>query len=95
MKYKTIALIVLAVLTLWSVLSVLAQGGGGYDLTWSAIDGGGGTIGNGGYALEGTIGQPDASNAASNADYTLSGGFWFSAVALQQRIYLPLVLKSA
>jgi hypothetical protein len=75
--------------------SALAQSDSDYDLTWNTSDNGGGTRSNGGYTLDGTIGQPDASNAASNADYTLSGGFWFSAAALQQRIYLPLVLKSA
>lgn len=94
MKYKTIALIVLAALTLWPVLSVLAQGGGGYDLTWNTSDNGGGTSNNSGYTLNGTIGQSDASNLLSNAGYTLTGGFWFSTVA-QRRIYLPLVLKSA
>ena len=48
---------------LLSLLSsvTLAQSGGGYDLTWSTIDGGGATWSEGGgYALGGTIGQPDA-----------------------------------
>jgi hypothetical protein len=65
----------------------------GYDLTWYTIDAGGGTNNNGGYALAGTIGQPDSGNALSSAGYTLRGGFWFGAV-MEQRIYLPLVLKS-
>ena len=63
-------------------------------MTWYTIDTGGGTGSNSGYTLNGTIGQPEAGSALSNADYTLTGGFWFSAVA-QQRIYLPLVLKGA
>ena len=72
--------------------SAVAQIGSGYDLTWNTIDNGG-AIGNGGYTLDGTIGQPDASDALSDAGYTLTGGFWFSAVA-EQRIYLPVVLKN-
>ncbi|MBI4578758.1 MAG: hypothetical protein HY718_03595 [Planctomycetes bacterium] len=59
--------------------SALGQSGGGYDLTWSTIDGGGGTSSGGGYELTGTIGQPDASNQSaplSGGDYGLVGGFW-------------------
>jgi len=52
-----------------------AQSGGGYDLSWSSIDGGGGTSANGGYELEGTIGQPDAGTLNGGA-YDLDGGFW-------------------
>ena len=41
--------------------SAAAQTGGGYDLTWSSIDGGGTLFSTGGgYELGGTIGQPDA-----------------------------------
>jgi hypothetical protein len=54
---------------------VQAQSGGGYDLSWSTVDGGGGTSTNGGYTLSGTIGQPDA-GTMSNGPYTLVGGFW-------------------
>lgn len=52
-----------------------AQTGGGYDLTWNTIDGGGGTSTGGGYTLSGTIGQPDA-GAMSGGSYSLIGGFW-------------------
>ena len=39
----------------------LAQSGGGYDLTWSTIDGGGTSSSRGsGYSPGGTAGQPDA-----------------------------------
>jgi hypothetical protein len=61
--------------------------GGGYDLSWSTIDGGGGTPGNGsssggGFVLSGTIGQPDATpgnvltGVSGRNTYTLTGGFW-------------------
>ena len=71
----------------------LAQTGGGYDLTWSTVDGGGYTWSEGGgYALGGTIGQPDA-GVLSGGGYTLAGGFWAGGAA-QYRIYLPLVLRN-
>ena len=52
-----------------------AQSGGGYDLSWSTIDGGGGTSSGAGYTLSGTIGQPDAGTIAGD-NYVLAGGFW-------------------
>lgn len=45
---------------------VHAQSGGGYDLTWSTLDGGGAMFSTGGgYSLGGTLGQPDAGAASS------------------------------
>ncbi len=73
--------------------SAVAQIGSGYELAWNTIDNGGGASSHMGYTLQGTIGQPDT-GTLFNGEYTLTGGFWFSAV-VQQRIYLPLVLKSA
>jgi hypothetical protein len=46
-----------------------------YSLTWSTIDGGGGTSTNGPYTLTGTVGQPDT-GASSGGPYLLQGGFW-------------------
>lgn len=58
-----------------------AQSGGGYDLTWSTIDGGGVTQSAGGsYELGGAIGQPDAGQLAGGS-YQLNGGFWVFAGA--------------
>ncbi len=70
--------IMVAVGLLVGIRPLLAQTGGGYDLTWSTIDGGGGTSTGGGYSLSGTIGQPDASaaSALTGGDLTLTGGFW-------------------
>lgn len=71
----------------------LAQSGGGYDLTWNTIDGGGATFSTGGgYSLGGTIGQPDA-GTLSGGGYTLGGGFWGGGV-VRYGIYLPLVLRT-
>jgi hypothetical protein len=55
------------------------QIGGGYELSWSTIDGGGVTLSTGGaFELGGTIGQPDAQTPPimSNGAFQLTGGFW-------------------
>jgi hypothetical protein len=64
----------------------------GYDLLWNTIDSSGETIGNGTYALDGTLGQADAAQL-SNSTYSLVGGFW-SGTVVQYQTYLPLALKS-
>jgi hypothetical protein len=70
-----------------------AQTGGGYDLTWWTVDGGGGTLQGGGYTLMGTAGQPDPAPALTGGDYTLVGGFWPGASSPHVFVYLPLVLR--
>ena len=94
MNDKVIVFVVLVALTLWPVLPVRAQSGGGYDLTWSTIDGGGGASSGGAYLLGGTAGQPDA-GAMSGGAYTLVGGFWGGSVsgATSRYVYLPIVLR--
>jgi hypothetical protein len=69
--------------------AVFAQSGGGYDLTWSTVDGGGGSSAGGGYTLSATVGQPDAGTSLSGGGYTLAGGFWASGSPT--RLYLPLL----
>jgi len=87
----TLFLALTALLLLASV--ALAQSGGGYDLSWNTIDGGGTTWSEGGgYSLGGTVGQPDA-GVLSGGGYTLAGGFWGGA-AVRYGIYLPLVLRN-
>jgi uncharacterized membrane protein len=83
----------LLLLLAMSLVSVaLAQTGGGYDLTWHTVDGGGGQVSGGGYTLTGTAGQHDT-GAPSGGGYTLLGGFWGGgAAALPYPTYLPLVL---
>ena len=72
----------------------LAQSGGGYDLTWSTIAGGGALSAGGGYTLAGTTGQAGAGQVTGGG-YTLGGGFWgggeVSAPAYES--YLPLVVR--
>jgi hypothetical protein len=69
-----------------------AQSGGGYDLSWSTIDGGGGTSTGGAYALSGTIGQADA-GAQAGGTYTAGGGFWASFTQALYRLYAPLITR--
>ncbi len=84
--------LLIALLSLLASIA-LAQSGGGYDLTWNTIDGGGYTFSTGGgYSLGGTIGQADA-GAMTGGAFTLAGGFWGGAAA-QYRVYLPLVLRN-
>jgi hypothetical protein len=77
---------------------VLAQTGGGYDLTWWTVDGGGGTVSGSGYTLMGSAGQPEPGPALTGGDYTLYSGFWPGAgkagPSLDEHIYLPLALRN-
>ncbi|HEY77478.1 MAG TPA: hypothetical protein G4O00_15080 [Thermoflexia bacterium] len=90
------ALTIVGVAVLFLVVAgvVLAQSGGGYDLSWYTVDNGGYTFSSGGdYTLGGTVGQPDAGAAMTGGGYTLVGGFW-GGEAGGYRVYLPLVLKN-
>lgn len=93
-----IALLALFVyLLLAHVFPAVAQTGDGYDLTWNTVDGGGYTFSTGGgYALGGTIGQPDAGTLGGGS-YTLEGGFWGAGGSAGEaeihKIYLPIILR--
>lgn len=73
-KAPSFVLALAAALLLASVTR--AQTGGGYDLSWWTVDGGGGTISEGGYTLTGTVGQPEPGPPLSGGGYTLLSGFW-------------------
>ncbi len=97
MTYRRLALpLFVLIAALLSVTITTAQTGGGYDLTWNTIDGGGGTSVGSGYSLDMTLGQADA-GVQSGGDYTLIGGFWSGAtisIALgDYRVYLPVLLR--
>lgn len=91
MKAKKLIVIGMLVLCTAFALPALAQTGGGSELTWLTIDGGGGTSTGGGYSLSGTIGQPEA-GALSGGGYVLDGGFWAGG-ANRYAVYLPLVVR--
>ena len=71
-----------------------AQSGGGYDLTWNVIGGGGAAASTGGgYTLSSTIGQPVASSApATGGAYSLASGFW-AGVTNWVSTYLPVIRR--
>ncbi len=74
----------IAVTALFLAAAALVVGAGApqLELSWTTIDGGGGTaVGpDGTLELSGTIGQPDAGEMAGGG-FTLTGGFWFPVVA--------------
>jgi len=89
---RTLLLIPVAVLLVFSIGTASAQTGGGYDLTWNSIDGGGATFSTGGgYSLGGTIGQADA-GAASGGAYSLSGGFW-AGIPPSYSAFVPIAMR--
>jgi hypothetical protein len=91
LKYLVFPLVLLCLVG--SMGMAAAQSGGGYDLSWSTIDGGGVMLSTGaGYALGGTIGQPDA-GTSTGSGYSLAGGFWAGLVE-QFKVFLPLVLRN-
>ena len=53
-----------------------------YSIDWFTIDGGGGAITGGVYAVNGTIGQPDA-GTLNGGGFDLTGGFWSFVTAIQ------------
>lgn len=64
--------------TLLSAPDAFAQ----HAMTWSTVDGGGGTSSGGGFTMSGTIGQPDASGPLAGGGFTLTGGFWPGATPI-------------
>ncbi len=85
-----LALIVSLIALSLSLTPASAQSGGGYDLTWNTIDGGGGTSTGAAYSLSGTIGQADVGTMSGGA-YTLNSGFWVDFQGY--RIELPLIMR--
>lgn len=70
--------VMLGLLTLVSAAIGYAQVGGGFDLSWNTVDGGGGRSSAGGYELTGDIGQPDSTILTYSNVYTLYGGFYWA-----------------
>jgi hypothetical protein len=100
-RLRLFALIGLLAIVLAAGLLALAPTAGAepsvtYDLSWSTIDGGGGTSTgtgpNGTYSLSGTVGQPDA-GTLSSPTYTLAGGFWAGVFDALKRLFLPVVVR--
>jgi hypothetical protein len=94
MKWKSFLILLTGMLLVAAGGVVAAQSGGGYDLTWNSVDGGGSTSSGGGYTLVGTAGQPDAGQLEAGT-YVLGGGFWKGGVVVSMHeVYLPCVVRS-
>ena len=93
---RRLSLLFIAVLVLATAVSLASAQSGEWDLSWSTIDGGGGTsLGGDRFALSGTIGQPEAGKMSGGV-YALQGGFWLRTAAPGvggSTVYLPLVLR--
>ena len=76
----TRTLFLLALLGLLAFVWIAAVSINSYELSWSTVDGGGGSSAAGRYTLSGTIGQSDAGPVMSDGNYTFAGGFWARAV---------------
>lgn len=57
--------------------------GQSYSIDWYKVSGGGGTSTGGVYSVSGTIGQHDAGGPMTNAQYSVTGGFWVLPAAVQ------------
>ncbi len=90
-KFLLIALLISLILMATGV-AAWAQSGGGYDLSWWTVDGGGGIL-TGGYVLEGAVGQPDAGIVLTGGGYSLTGGFWTGAGPSPTKVYLPIISR--
>lgn len=76
----------------------LAQSGGGLDLAWSAVAGGGGDSAGGSFTVQGSIGQHDAAGPAMRgAKFEMRSGFWAPPelpTPTPSRTYLPLIRRT-
>lgn len=91
-RYLIGVLLILVCLLGAAMYSARAQAGGGYDLTWNTLNGGGRlAASDGSYSLYGSFGQPDAGPAMSGGGYSLTGGFLGAIPAYS--ISLPLIKK--
>jgi hypothetical protein len=92
MRPKLLLTLIIAFLLLAAVPTADAHRVG-YSLTWWTVDGGGGAVNNGQYALYGTIGQADA-GALSGGIYHLTGGFQTrEGQLLIHHIFLPAIIR--
>jgi hypothetical protein len=90
---KVKSLVLSAALFTSLLLTSLALASGSYTINWWVIAGGGGPISSTGYAINSTIGQAAVGRVA-NSTYELCSGFWCGALAVEYKIYLPIVLKN-
>ena len=90
--------IVLTLAALLIITAIVFAQSGDYTLSWWTVDNGGGTSSGGTYAVNGTLGQPDAGSLLNGGQYGIQGGFWaatgiaVSPPSAGYDIYLPLIV---
>lgn len=90
MKTKTASLLAALLLVLVLVGVVLAQPAA---VSRSVMGGGGEEVSAGSYILNGTLGEPVASDFAQGANYGHCSGFWCGGAEAGGRVYLPIILR--
>jgi hypothetical protein len=93
-----VTILLFFVISAFSSFSTLAQSGGGYELTWTSIDGGGGALSGGAYSLVSSIGQPEPGATQSGGAYSLNGGVIDTGesgetASPEQTIFVPLIQR--
>lgn len=58
------------------VLAGAALAHGQFEIPWSTIDNGGGSVSNGAFRVRGTVGQFDAAAPRANGQFSNTGGYW-------------------
>ncbi len=66
-----------------------------FSIDWLKIAGGGGTSTNTQFSLSGTLGQPDAIDAMTGGNFSLTGGFWALFAVAQTPGAPPLYIRYA
>ncbi|MFN2270303.1 MAG: hypothetical protein ACK2US_05675 [Anaerolineae bacterium] len=89
MKKK--AILVSLILVCGLVLAGSALAADGFAIPRSVIGGGGQQSTGGGYILNGTVGEPIASDLSIEANHGLSSGYWWPPG--EYAVYLPLVVR--
>jgi hypothetical protein len=72
MNIRTLAICIASMVLMLSTGHAMGQ----LSMTWTTIDGGGGTCSGGTLSLSCTIGQPDAGVTMTGGSFSFTGGFW-------------------
>lgn len=70
------------------------QAGGGFELLWWTLDGGGGSSEGSRYLVRGVVGQADTGSMAGDR-FAINGGYWDAPGATRRTlVYLPVAIRT-